>query len=53
MNILYPEVREIENIEWEIRLAERADRMKSSVIRELLKYGQQPGIISSRWFARA
>ena len=46
MNILYPEVREIENIEWEIRLAERADRMKSSVIRELLKYGQQPGIIS-------
>jgi 2-aminoadipate transaminase len=46
MNIIDPEIREIENIEWEIRLAERADRMRSSVIRELLKYSQQPGIIS-------
>jgi 2-aminoadipate transaminase len=39
-------IREIENIDWEIRLATRAARMQSSVIRELLKYAVQPDIIS-------
>jgi 2-aminoadipate transaminase len=41
-----PFIREVENIDWETRLAQRTDQMKSSVIRELLKYTQQPGIIS-------
>jgi 2-aminoadipate transaminase len=39
-------VREVENIGWEKRLAERTARMKSSVIRELLKFTMQPDIIS-------
>ena len=46
MNITDPIIRKVENIDWEIRLAERTNRMGSSVIRELLKYTQQPGIIS-------
>jgi 2-aminoadipate transaminase len=39
-------VRQVENIGWEDRLAERTARMKSSIIRELLKYTMQPDIIS-------
>ncbi len=46
MNIADPLIRQIEHIDWEVRLAERTGRMGSSVIRELLKYTQQPGIIS-------
>jgi 2-aminoadipate transaminase len=46
MIINEPMVREVENIGWEARLAERTARMKSSVIRELLKYAMQPDIIS-------
>jgi 2-aminoadipate transaminase len=46
MNMTDPIIREVENIDWERRLAERTQRMQSSVIRELLKYTQQPGIIS-------
>jgi 2-aminoadipate transaminase len=36
----------IENFDWDSRLAKRTERMKSSVIRELLKLTQQPDIIS-------
>lgn len=39
-------IREVENIDWETRLAARTARMQSSVIRELLKYTMQPDIIS-------
>ena len=39
-------IHQIENIEWEPRLATRAAQMQSSVIRELLKYTMQPDIIS-------
>jgi 2-aminoadipate transaminase len=39
-------VREVEDIGWEKRLAERTARMKSSIIRELLKFTMQPDIIS-------
>jgi 2-aminoadipate transaminase len=39
-------VRQVENIGWEDRLAKRTARMKSSIIRELLKYTMQPDIIS-------
>jgi 2-aminoadipate transaminase len=46
MIINEPMVREVENIGWEVRLAERTAQMKSSVIRELLKYAMQPDIIS-------
>jgi 2-aminoadipate transaminase len=46
MNIVEPIVREFENIDWEPRLARRTMRMKSSVIRELLKLTVQPGVIS-------
>ena len=46
MIITEPMIREVENIGWEVRLAERTARMKSSVIRELLKYAMQPDIIS-------
>jgi len=46
MIINEPMVREVENIGWEARLAERTAQMKSSVIRELLKFAMQPDIIS-------
>ncbi len=36
----------IENFDWDSRLAHRTQRMKSSVIRELLKLTTQPNIIS-------
>jgi len=39
-------IRQVEDIGWEARLAGRTARMKSSVIRELLKYAMQPDIIS-------
>lgn len=39
-------VRQVEDIGWEARLATRTARMKSSIIRELLKYAMQPDIIS-------
>lgn len=39
-------IRQVEDIGWEARLAQRAARMKSSIIRELLKYTMQPDIIS-------
>jgi len=41
-----PFIREIENIDWDVRLAKRTARMKSSIIRELLKFAVQPDIIS-------
>jgi 2-aminoadipate transaminase len=41
-----PLIREVEDIGWEARLAERTLRMKSSVIRELLKLTMQPDVIS-------
>jgi len=41
-----PILREVENIDWEVHLAARTQRMKSSVIRELLKLTMQPDIIS-------
>jgi len=46
MNIMEPTVQKVENIDWETRLAERSRWMKSSVIRELLKFTVQPDIIS-------
>jgi 2-aminoadipate transaminase len=46
MSVLETMLREVENIGWERRLAERAARMRSSIIRELLKYALQPDIIS-------
>jgi 2-aminoadipate transaminase len=47
MNIEEPPfIRQVEDIGWEKRLAQRTSQMQSSVIRELLKYTQQPGIIS-------
>ncbi len=46
MNIMEPTVRQVENIDWETRLAERSAWMKSSVIRELLKFTVQPDVIS-------
>jgi 2-aminoadipate transaminase len=46
MNTTEPIIRAVKDIGWEKRLAERAARMKSSVIRELLKYSTQPDIIS-------
>jgi len=39
-------VTKVEDIGWEQRLAQRASRMKSSIIRELLKLTLQPDIIS-------
>lgn len=39
-------ITEVEDIGWEERMASRTQRMKSSVIRELLKLTQQPDIIS-------
>jgi 2-aminoadipate transaminase len=39
-------IRQVEDIGWEGRLAERTERMESSIIRELLKYAVQPNIIS-------
>lgn len=39
-------VTSVENIDWESHLAERTHRMKSSVIRELLKLTMVPDIIS-------
>jgi 2-aminoadipate transaminase len=39
-------ITEVENIGWENRMASRTQRMKSSVIRELLKLTMQPDIIS-------
>ena len=39
-------LREVEDIGWEARLAQRTLRLKSSIIRELLKYAIQPDIIS-------
>jgi len=41
-----PIIREVENIDWEVHLATRTQRMKSSVIRELLKVTMQPEVIS-------
>jgi len=41
-----PMIREVENIDWEVHLASRTQRMKSSVIRELLKLTMQPDVIS-------
>jgi 2-aminoadipate transaminase len=41
-----PMIRRVANIDWESRLAQRAQRMQSSVIRELLKFTVQPDIIS-------
>jgi len=46
MNGNEPMIREVEDIGWEKRLASRTARMKSSIIRELLKFTQQPDIIS-------
>jgi 2-aminoadipate transaminase len=39
-------ITDVENIGWEDRMASRTQRMKSSVIRELLKLTMQPDIIS-------
>jgi 2-aminoadipate transaminase len=39
-------IREVKDIGWHSRLAERTARMKSSVIRELLKFTMLPDIIS-------
>jgi 2-aminoadipate transaminase len=39
-------VRKVEDIGWDKRLAQRTARMKSSVIRELLKFAVQPDLIS-------
>jgi 2-aminoadipate transaminase len=39
-------VRQVADIGWEVRFAKRAARMRSSIIRELLKYTLQPDIIS-------
>ena len=39
-------ITEVEHIGWEERMASRTQRMKSSVIRELLKLTMQPDIIS-------
>lgn len=39
-------ITEVEHIDWEHHLASRTQRMKSSVIRELLKLTMQPDIIS-------
>ncbi|MDF1499907.1 MAG: PLP-dependent aminotransferase family protein [Anaerolineales bacterium] len=39
-------ITEVENIGWEDRMASRTQRMKSSVIRELLKLTMRPDIIS-------
>ncbi len=39
-------IREVDHIEWGPRLAHRTTRMKSSVIRELLKFTQLPEVIS-------
>jgi 2-aminoadipate transaminase len=36
----------VDNIDWESRLARRALRMKSSMVRELLKFTTQPDLIS-------
>jgi 2-aminoadipate transaminase len=41
-----PLLRKVDHIDWEPRLATRVGRMKSSIIRELLKLTQQPDIIS-------
>ena len=41
-----PMITQVQNIEWDSRLAERTGRMQSSVIRELLKLTVQPDIIS-------
>jgi 2-aminoadipate transaminase len=41
-----PVIRKVEDIGWEARLATRTARMKSSIIRELLKLTVQPDIIS-------
>jgi 2-aminoadipate transaminase len=39
-------IREIENIDWEIRLAERSKRIAPSFLREILKLAMRPEIIS-------
>ncbi len=39
-------ITQVEDIGWDAMLAERTQRMSSSVIRELLKFTQQPDIIS-------
>jgi 2-aminoadipate transaminase len=39
-------IRQVHDIGWDERLAGRAARMQSSIIRELLKYAVQPGLIS-------
>ena len=46
MNITDTIIREVEDIGWKNRLAERATRMTSSVIRELLRFAMEPDIIS-------
>lgn len=46
MNESEPIIRNVEDIGWEPRLAERTHRMQSSVIRELLKLTMKPDIIS-------
>jgi 2-aminoadipate transaminase len=46
MKTVEPIIREVENIGWEPRLAERTKRIQSSVIRELLKLTMQPDVIS-------
>lgn len=46
MNDQQPMLRDVKHIDWEPRMAERTQRMKSSVIRELLKLTVKPDIIS-------
>jgi 2-aminoadipate transaminase len=46
MNDNHEMIREIENIDWEAHLAERAQRIAPSFLREILKLAIQPDIIS-------
>ncbi len=46
MNAQQPMLRDVKHIDWEPLMAERTKRMKSSVIRELLKLTVKPDIIS-------
>jgi len=46
MHVTDPIIRQVENINWEAHLAGRTARMKSSVIRDLLKFAVDPNIIS-------
>jgi len=39
-------ISKVEDIDWEVRMAARTQRMQSSVIRELLKWTMQPDVIS-------